>query len=309
MPPALSLDTAPREAVSAVDAPYPAVARASQAASQAAPHVGPIAPSIDYGDTELLAIPRDAPGRLVLIVALVLAADLQAPWIAFDGTHVAPSHFTALMLLVTGLLLAAAASVIYSPLRARAYFAAYPLVLGAASFGATAVLALLAGPLASPLMATFVAHVMADPAIDRNLANPISSPPTLALAADTGLYVFLIGTLILGVAGYQILVNAVAAAAPPHSIAAAPVAGRPAQSGADGGTIHGARPHEEATAGVPPATVPGPSSRGPESGPSTRGPTRTSVVLPGSDGWNQAPEAPPVGRNAPSPRGMQGGLR
>ncbi len=292
------------------------------------PVASAIAPSIGYGDTELLAIPRDAPGRLVLVLALLLAADLFAPWIAFDGSHVAPARFSLLVVLGVGLLVAAAASVVYAPFRQRAYYAAYPVVLGAAAFGAAATLTLIVGPLASPLTATFVAHVLAAPVVAQNLATPapVNSPPTLALAADTGLYVFLIGSASLTVAGYQLFVNAVtAAAAPvarmPHPLGRAesfePVAGvaagmarvqvvmppvsRVADSAA-GAPVTGWGPAYAASAAASSQVAAGASPTAAGNGP-------TGVVLPGTEDWNRAPEAPVVGRNASPLHGLRSGPR
>jgi len=320
------VDTAPRAVApraSYFEPPPPA-------ASAMAPSA--VAPSIGYGDTELLAIPRDTPGRLVLVLALLLAADLFAPWIAFDGTHVAPARFSVPMVLVVGLLVAAAVSVIYAPFRQRAYYAAYPVVLGAAAFGAAATLTLLLGPFASPLTATFVAHVLAAPVVAQNLANltPVSMPPTLALAADTGLYVFLLGSASLTVAGYQAFVNAVTAAAAPaasvsHSLgrseAIAPLTGVTAGIAAGMPGVPGVMPPAsrvpDSAAGVPaPQWGPAYAASAAASGqvaagaaPSATESGRSSVVLPGTEGWNRAPEAPAVGRNAPPMPGLRSGPR
>jgi hypothetical protein len=306
------VDTAPRAAApraSYLELPPPAASA--------------MAPSIGYGDTELLAIPRDTPGRLVIVLALLLAADLFAPWAVFDGTHVAPAHFSVPMVLAVGLLVAAAVSVIYAPFRQRAYYAAYPVVLGAAAFGAAATLTLMLGPLASPLTATFVAHVLAAPVVAQNLANPtpMTSPPTLALAADTGLYVFLLGSASLTVAGYQLFINAVTAAAAPVArvpyplgqvapVAAGAVANAP-------GALPAASRAADVTAGAPApqwgpahaASAPAASQVAAGAVPSAAGNGQGGVILPGTEGWNRVPEAPAVGRNAPPMPGLRSGPR
>ncbi len=319
VPPALEMaaslpaDTAPR-----------AVAPRASYLEPPPPAASALTPSIGYGDTALLAIPRDTPGRLVLVLALLLAADLFAPWIAFDGSHVAPARFSLLALLVAGLLVAVAASVVYAPFRQRAYYAAYPVVLGAAAFGAAATLTLMVGPLASPLTDAFVAHVLATPIMAPVAANPnlVNSPPTLALAADTGLYVFLIGSASLTVAGYQLFVNAVtAAAAPvvrvPHPLgrveAVEPVMG--VAAGVAGVMPQASRASDSA-AGAPalnwgPASAASAaaSSQAAATLPSAAGNEWTGVVLPGTEGWSRVPETPAVGRNAPPMRGLRSGPR
>jgi hypothetical protein len=291
MAPALPSDTAPHAATALPLPPaYPTNA---------------IAPSIGYGDTEALSIPRDPPGRLVLALALVLAADLQAPWVAFDGTHIAPARFSLPMLLVTGLFLAAAASVVYAPFRQRAYYAVYPLLLGAAAFGAAATLTLMVGPLASPLTATFVAHVLAAPEISGSLSNP-NATTTLALAADTGLYVFLIGSAALTVAGYQLFVNAVAAGAAlvPRGALVPSAVGPAAAAGVRLSDSRLSDPMGRALAASNPASAATADQTATAAPPS--GALRPAVVLPGAEGWTRTPDMPAVGRNAPSSRSLRG---
>lgn len=273
--------------------PVPAVPRSSP--------LSPAAPSIAYGDLQQVSIPRDAAGRLVLVVAVILALDLEAPWIAFDGTSISPARFVLPALLVAALLLAAAASVVYSPLRRNPYAAVYPVVLGAAAFGAAATLTLMVGPFAPALSATFVAHVLAAPVVVQNLANPdpVLSPPTIALAADTGLYVFLLGSAILAAAAYQRVVRSAAALAGPAVAPASTVgAGRTAFDGAADAPTHPERavatasgPTSAADRGELPASPPTPAAEPP------------GVVLPGSSGWDRPSDAP-LGRSAPNSRGL-----
>jgi hypothetical protein len=245
---------------------------------------------------ELLGLPRDAAGRLVLVLAIVLALDLQAPWVAFDGTHISPARFSLPMLLVAGLLIAAAGSVIYAPFRQRPYYAAYPVVLGAAAFGAAATLTLMVGPFASPLSAAFVAHVLASPVVAQNLANPtpVSTPPTIELAADIGLYVFLGGSAIFTVAGYQLFVNAAVSSAVPAATAgqANPAATSPS-----------AAPGRVEPAAFVSAGMSTPSDRGSLPPPPSR--DQAGVVLPGSAGWDRPMDAPSR-RNPPSSRSALG---
>ncbi len=270
------------------------------------PLARPYAPSIDYGDTRLISVPKDAAGRLVLVLSLLLCADLFAPWVAFDGTHVVPARFFVPSLLVTGLFAVAMAVALYTPFRQAPYYAAYPVVLGAAAFGGAALLALIVGPLATPITSAFIAHILADAANNGTLLIDPQQPPSISLAADTGLYVFLIGSAILTVAGYQLLILA-ASARPAMTIMAqlAPAALLPlpapeletatvtAGSLGDG---------DSAPSGVPfasPADLTASHANG--GAPRT---TPASVILPGSDEWTRTPNSPNIARNAPQLRGL-----
>lgn len=302
--PSTALQTAPPRAPAPVPPPPPL------------PLARPATPSIEYGDTRLLSIPRDAAGRLVLVLSLLLAADLFAPWIALDGTHVAPSRFSLATLLLLALFAASAIVALYAPFRQAPYYAAFPAVLGAVTFGASALLALLAGPLSSTLTDALVAHVLASPAINGNLLVDPQSPPTLALAADTGLYVFLIGAGILTVSGFQLIIAAAnfrpALASQPVAAAvtgmgtgqgtAAPTADIATEGGggATSDSVRGDGASATATATIDGSRVAAVTS-GPANPASVAAP---AVILPGSEEWSRAPQAPSVARNAPPLRGL-----
>jgi hypothetical protein len=303
----------------ALPPPPPAVLNVLPIAPRAAPSV---TPSIGYGDVQLMGIPHDAAGRLVLVLSLLMAADLLAPWIAFDGDTITPSRFGLPVLFVAALLVAAAASVMYAPLRARLAYAAFPLVLGAAALGAATVLWLLVGPLASDVSARFVAHVLANPAVLRFTTVASSGPPTLALSPDAGLYAFLLGAAGLTIAGYQFLVSAAAANASlslPALTATPPAAEEPPVSGAaeDASGLPIPQPLTRAAPQVAaPAVAPALTQTPPATdAPTTQTPAQTglppAVILPGTADWHRASETPANGRVAPPLRGLgrQGGPR
>ncbi|HEX6820329.1 MAG TPA: zinc ribbon domain-containing protein [Ktedonobacterales bacterium] len=292
--PSTSLETAPRRPATPLPPPPPV------------PLARPLAPSIAYGDTRLIGIPRDTVGRLVLVLSLLLAADLFAPWIAFDGAHVAPVHFFIPSLLLMGLFAISAAVAVYTPFRHGPYYAALPVVLGAAAFGAAALLAIVVGPLASPLTNAVVARILDDmgggfPPTDS------FTVPSISLAGDTGLYVFLIGSGILTVAGYQMMIFAASARSIVVSPAIAPqhLAVASAVASADGGAAHGQTSDRSHGDVEMPASALSASSHPAGSADALPAPASAgSVALPGSAEWSRAPDVPNVGRNVPPLRGL-----
>jgi len=264
----------------------------------------PAAPSIAYGDIERLGLPRDQPGRWVLIISLLLAADLYIPWVGFPDAHIAPSQFGTPAVIAAALLLAAGASVIYAPLRQRPYYAAFPMVLGAAALGAGGVLWLLLGPFASPLTEALVAHALANPALERFVIQDASVASGLIPVPDAGLYAFVLGSAILTIAGYRLFVEAVAVTVSP----------RPRPIAEDAARAIGEAPDEDdagsplaagGAAGIAPSAPPaGPAlAEGPSRGASDGWP---GIALPGTASWERASERPIIPRKGPAMRGPGG---
>lgn len=301
--PSTSLETAPRRPTIPSPPPPPV------------PLARPLLPSIGYGDTRLISVPRDTAGRLVLVLSLLLAADLFAPWIALDGTHIALAQFVLPSLLLAGLFAVAAAVAVYTPFRQAPYYAAFPVVLGAATFGASALLAVLVGPLASPLTNALLVRILTD-AGGFSPGDSVALPtvPLISLAGDTGLYVFLIGSVVLTVAGYQMMILAAGARSAVASAAIAPATAVPHVGVATEATqpIGAAAAHEHSghhshgDAQPPAPALPAPVAPAAADGPDlTRATTSAgSVALPGSEAWTRAPDVPNIGRNVPPLRGL-----
>ena len=57
-----------------------------------APQPRAAAPSVSSGDLALFALPGDVTGRLVVVLPLLLAADLLAPWIVLGDAQIAPAR-------------------------------------------------------------------------------------------------------------------------------------------------------------------------------------------------------------------------
>src|SRR5690349_9595808 len=57
-----------------------------------APQSRAAAPSVSSGDLALFALPGDVTGRLVVVLPLLLAADLLAPWIVLGDAQIAPAR-------------------------------------------------------------------------------------------------------------------------------------------------------------------------------------------------------------------------
>src|SRR5258708_4728580 len=186
-------------------APYPSAASAPQlatppftfalaapAATSAAPSIGP---SIARGDLDAPGLPRDAAGRALLITVLTLLLDLLAPWINLYGTRWAPAQAGTPIFVVVVLLGLALTPLTRPALRKSPLAAAAPLAVGAAGFGAAALLwaslALGAGVGASPAFSA-----------PGGLAVPV------APVADFGLYLFLFGAGVLMYTGYQLFLTA-----------------------------------------------------------------------------------------------------
>lgn len=167
------------------------------------------AASIYAGDLDAPGFPRDMPGRLALLTALVMGADLLLPWASVNGIGYAPTRIGAPAIA----LLLALAAVIVPPLiprwRHMPIVRMAPLGVGAFLFGLGATAWAITGPLAPLVVRSIATRIGAFPP---SAPDIISTPQGAMLASDPvqiapalGLYVFQIGACALIVAGYLAL--------------------------------------------------------------------------------------------------------
>ncbi|MFI5271877.1 MAG: hypothetical protein ACHQ4H_02435 [Ktedonobacterales bacterium] len=281
-----------------------AVAAAVPAAPSA--HAAPTGPtpSIGTGDLDQLGFPRDALGRALIFTVLALVADLLAPWVNLAGTRLAPSAAgwpVFLAVVVFGL---AVVPVVQPRLRAVPLYAAAPLVIGAASFGLAAAVWLRVEGMS--LVAPSAANSAGSGGSVLAVIGPLYS-------AEIGLYLFLIGAVVLVVTGYQLLVAAArgqviaelstaerrtlaASSAAPLAYNAAPsIASRSMPAGATTPalTASAAQPLPPTPPPLPPEAVPAPPLAAPAGGAPT-------IALPGSAAWSQTPDTPTFQRPSPA---------
>lgn len=163
--------------------------------------------SIYAGDLDTPGFPRDLPGRLALLTALVMGADLLLPWVNVNGVGYAPTRVGAPAL---GLLVALAV-VIVPPLVPRWRHAPIvrmaPFGMGAFLLGLGAALWAITGPLAPLLIHSIAAHlgVAVASSVDNTPAGAMILPSPLQIVPGLGLYVFQAGACALTVAGYLAL--------------------------------------------------------------------------------------------------------
>ncbi len=258
--------------------PRPAVA---PRASAQAPAVS-TGPSIVAGGLEAPGPPRDALGRVVLAIAVALAADELLPWVAVNNvTYKALTEFGFPAVLLIVLLGVAIVPVLVPGFRAHPIWSALTFAIGCICLGFAGAVWLLLSPLAN------LAAVATTPPLG------VSAVPIVTVLPHWGLYLFVIGSLALIVAGYRLLqaarVNPVAlpamspqSAAERQNIVVASAAVGP-QSLAD----------------APAEALADEAANGPAEGavPETPG---LSVPLPGSASWNQPPALPAPLRGRPT---------
>jgi hypothetical protein len=313
-PPPQAAFSAATFAASTPSSPALAALPTSPASTVFTPPAAVPAPSISDGDLGASLLPRDTLGRVILATTIAMAADVLAPWVVVGGQqHVALAHIgSAVLVLLAALVVPIVA--VRPPLRKQPLWAAAPMVLGSIFLGGGVGVMVLLSWLASR-----VQLIGSDP----SLANipggtSISSTPTVvavpAYAADIGLYLFLVGSVILMVAGYQLFMSAregrpqvvllsttgrpAAYTAYPVAWAGTALAASPASAAAPASTV------------VPPGTVtslPVARSNGTAPAPDPATVPTTPVaeslpsgpVLPGTAAWNQ-PQIGPTAIRTPS---------
>jgi hypothetical protein len=288
--PQRATSAAPRVATNAAVGNSPSLMR--RAAIPVPPPRGLAAPSVSSGDLGLFALPGDVTGRLVVVLPLLLAADLLAPWIILGDAQIAPARagFFALVIALPFALIAA--MTVYLPFRQRPVLAAIPMVVSALALGGGLILLLMVGPYGGRVVSLIGGGTIArlNVFIVSGTQTPIPGP--LPLAPDIGLYAFIVGAGVLVVASYRrldaLITSQYSAAAPVMTPATAPASSEQASEEAPKiqvGRASGANPSGTQ------------SAENQRSAPST--------PLPGTPGWNEAPQLPAIVRNAPPIRGMR----
>lgn len=242
-------------------------------------------------------LPGDTAGRVLLLAVLALAADLLAPWSIVYGQQKTMATNSATALALLAIFALAALPLLRPNYRPRPLFAVAPLVVGAFCLGAGIFYwALLARenaalqPIADPSSSTIVVVG----------SRPATWQPTIV--PGFGLYLFLLGGVVLAVVGYQLFLQAalasaratVGATAQPastHSATAPASASMPLVTPISPVTAVAA----PAAASLPFAAVSASDSRPVSSASSSPARSATpvrSIALPGTAAWNEAPNLP-----------------
>jgi hypothetical protein len=249
-----------------------------------APQPRAAAPSVSSGDLALFALPGDVTGRLVVVLPLLLAADLLAPWIVLGDAQIAPARAGLFALVVALPFALIAAMTVYLPFRQRPVLAAIPLVVSALALGGGLVLFLMVGPFGGRVVNLIGEGTLARLKVFLVSGTQTPIPGPLPLAPDIGLYAFIVCAGALVVASYRRLDALITSQ------------------------------YSAAALVMTPATTPGQASeeasKAPEGGASDARssethPSAPTAPLPGTPGWNEAPQLPAIVRNAPPIRGMR----
>jgi hypothetical protein len=166
-------------------------------------------------------LPRDTTGRLLLLVVAGLAANLLAPWSIVYGQRQTMMHLGAPAWGLVALFALAALPLVRPAYRQEPLISVLPLVVGTFCAGIGAMYWLLlfreneqASAISAPVP----------------LNGSIVSAPGVVIAPDVGLYLFLLGSAVLAVIGYQLFLAAAASrtATTAATLAATPRAPQPA---------------------------------------------------------------------------------
>jgi hypothetical protein len=275
------------------------------------------------------SFPRDTPGRLLLLTVIGLAADLLAPWSNVYGQREAMAHIGAPALGLVALFALAALPLVRGAFRHEPLIGMLPLLVGAFCAGIGAMYWLLLyreNQQATPIPTDFAPDVI----------GAQSHVGDVVIAPDIGLYLFLIGSGVLVVAGYQMFLAASSSRAASLAGMAASAAGTaPAGNTAAAGVNVVARPAQAGVVAAGPAGPAGPAGQGsqvasrptlgaaegsaganglnghapaaPGAGTleagrlaehASNGAGGARVALPGSTAWNEAPQQPSIMRPA-----------
>jgi hypothetical protein len=253
----------------------------------------PASPSIQAGDLDQPGLPKDAIGRVLLIVILGLAADLFLPWRVVYGQHeTLPLELAAA---IAALVVLAAVPLFHPKLRRYTISAALPIVVGGTCLGLGAAFwAYLVH--SNDLSAVSCQGILCHNAIDPNSIGP-----------DFGLFCFMVLAAILVVIGYYLFlaaarVSPLAASALATAHAAAMPSTRRVLT-ASSLVATSSQATESKPNAVPPAVTPpqpgDPHSTGNSEGqdaypPATISarPSTAKIALPGTDLWNRTLEPP-----------------
>lgn len=279
----------PTASIPAAPVPRGSIAYAPQAS----------APSIRAGDLDAPGLPRDGYGRVLLITAIAMAADLLLPWLNSFGQRQAPAQLGLPILPVVVVLVLAIVPLVRPSFRARPPLAVLPVVVGGMLLGLSLV--------AWGIM-TYASYQMSQQPQQLGPDGTLISPPPQTVGPDVGVYLFILGSAILIVTGYHVFleaarksapttVNLAAAVIPPPPVAAVPASN---DSGVTSPTLqYGATGAE--TAPVP-VVRPADVMDGATGGETAKQPP---VPLPGSAAWHEAPKQPVYSRPSPLTGGWQ----
>ncbi len=270
----------PDEAVSAARAGAARQASASARSTSA----GPIeaGPSIVAGGLDTPGPPRDALGRFVLVVAVALAADQLLPWVVVNNaTYMAMTEFGLPAVLVVLALGAAIVPLVVPAFRVHPVWSTLPFASGCLCLGFGIAVWLLLAPLANLASAG-------------NASGPgVSSTATVVILPHWGLYLFVLGSLVLIGAGYRLLR---AAREAPASL---PVAA-PQRVEVPAAAAVVAAPLVLASASVETQVDGAAASASPDATAQTAQTASLTIPLPGSPSWNEEPALPAPLRSKPA---------
>lgn len=262
----------------------------------------PAAPALPR--TSATSLLRDTAGRVLLLTVVALAADLLAPWSIVYGQQKTMASSSASTLALLALFALAALPLLRPDYHARPLIAVAPLAVGAFCLGA----GIFYWALLNRENALYSAQTQSS---QLGWSNNGSAPSEVAITSQSvvvpgfGLYLFLIGGLVLVVIGYRLFLQAALASARATVAVTAPPASHSPSMAPMSPSIPLVTPISSATMAAGPAVASSPlaamSASEPRS-PSAPLPApiparRTTaaardVVLPGSAAWNETPKFP-----------------
>jgi len=170
-----------------------AVAASSVAAASNAVNVQP---SIGLGGLQTPGPPRDALGRIIVCIALALAADELLPWVAVNNvTYKALTEFGLPAVLLVVLLGFACVPVFVPALRSHPVWSALPFAIGCLCLGFTCAVWLMLSPLTNLATVT-------------STGPGFSAVPSVVILPHWGLYLFVLGSLAFIFAGQRLIQDA-----------------------------------------------------------------------------------------------------
>lgn len=195
-----------------------------------------------------------------------MLADLLLPWSVMYGEHLPLARLGPLAVALAALIAVAGAPLVGREYRLNTKVAVLPLVIGAFCVG-----------LGLTYWLFLVRENSQALAVAPGGSVDVASGPLIS--ADIGLYLFIVGAGVLAVIGYQLFLAAARASVAVPAAAAARSAAATAPAPAAPVTVREA-------VGAQPAPVP---AAGPPA-PATQDGQRSSVILPGSAAWHEAPQ-------------------
>jgi hypothetical protein len=276
--PVSGLGNAPPDEAAATATKTAAAPRAT--ASSPDLHAASTGPSIAAGGLETPGPPRDALGRVVLAVAVILAADELLPWVVVNNTtYMALTQFGFPAVLLVVLLGLAVIPVLVPSFRAHPVWSALPFAMSALCLGFAVAVWLLLSPLAN------LAAITNTPTSGLG----ISAVHTVVILPHWGLYLFVLGSLALVVAGYRLL--QAAREAPDAALLAMSPRQAAERSTAASASASMDVP-QSSTEDMPAEAYADGAANGSLPGAAVPEAPSLSIPLPGSASWNQEPALP-----------------